>query len=670
MPKNIQTILAGSQRLLPALNRPAVLCLTPIRFRLISLFLLFFTTSALLTRAALMVWNWEQINHNPLTLLAILGIGLFYDLVSGLYAAIPFILYLALVPRRVLQSRWHRLLLYPLFFAFIYGLGFLAVAEWFFWDEFGVRFNFIAVDYLVYTHEVIGNIMESYPIELLLSWIGIMSLVLFLFIRPRLDRIIDKEQRALRTDARPAGRFATAFILLMLPLVAFVTVSSPATAFLDNRYETELAENGLYQLFAAFRANSLDYQTFYLNIDPEEAHSGLSPLLAQGNSSFTGKLPHDITRQIVASGPEQHPNVVLIMVESLSAEYLGSFGNQQGLTPNLDRLAAQGLLFKNMYATGTRTVRGMEAVTLSEPPTPGQAIVRRPGNENLFSLGFLFRDKGYDTKFLYGGFGYFDNMNAFFSGNGFQVIDRSDLTSDEITFANIWGVCDEDIYRRAISEFDQSHAQKKPFLGYVMTTSNHRPYTYPDGRIDIPSLTGRSGGVKYTDYAINRFMEEARRHDWFDNTVFVIVADHCAGSAGNQELPVHRYHIPLLIYSPKLIKPGVNTTLASQIDVVPTLLGMLNWNYKTKFFGQDILRPDFTPRAFISTYQRLGYIKNGCLTILNERQSVSQYRIKEETMQNSVLEKITEQPELINEAICFYQGASMVNSEKLNRWKR
>ena len=669
MPRLPHSIFAGSPWLLPVSGVQARVAQVPTRFRLLPLLLVLYVSSAFLTRLALMVTNWSLIGHSPLTLSAILGIGLFYDLISGLYLVIPLVLYLLAAPRRLLRSRWHRLILYPFFFAFLYLLGFLAVAEWLFWDEFGARFNFIAVDYLVYTHEVIGNITESYPIPTLLTGIGIVSGLLFPALRLRLDRIIANEGLAPWKDARPGRRLVSAFAFLLLPLLAFVTVSSPAGAA-SNRYETELAENGLYQLFAAFRGNSLDYRTFYLNIDDKIALAGLRPLLSQGNSRFVGQKPEELTRIVASTGAEEHPNVVFVMVESLSAEYLGSFGNKEGLTPNLDRIASQGLLFKNLYATGTRTVRGMEAVTLSEPPTPGQAIVRRPNNDHLFSLGYLFKNRGYDTKFLYGGFGYFDNMNAYFGGNGFQVIDRSDLQSNEITFANIWGVCDEDLYGRALKEFDASHAQGKPFLGYLMTTSNHRPFTYPDGKIDIPSHTGRNGGVKYTDYAINRFIEEARQHPWFTNTVFVIVADHCAGSAGSQELPVHRYHIPLLFYAPNRIAPGVNTKLASQIDVVPTLLGLLQWRYETKLFGQDVLRPDFTPRAFISTYQRLGYLRNGYLTILDERQSVNQYRIKEEGMQNSVLEKVAEQPELTQEAICYYQGASLANSKRLNRWDK
>ncbi len=666
MPK---TLLANADKMqtLPLTNR--FVLAYPQRFRLVHLTLLLYAGLAFLTRLALLVRIWPQIGHGPYTLGAIFGLGLFYDLVSGLYVVIPLVLYLLLVPCRLVQSRWHRAVLYPFFFAFIYALGFLAVAEWLFWDEFGVRFNFIAVDYLVYTHEVVGNITESYPIPRLLTAIGIASVVVFLLIRSSLDQIGTREQQAVRDNARSANRFIAALAFLTLPLLAFFTVSSPTGAAANtNRYETELAENGLYQLFAAFRGNALDYRTFYLNINDQQALAGLHPLLTQGNSRFLGQQPQDLTRLVTATGPEQRPNVVLIMVESLSAEYLGTFGNQEGLTPNLDRLASQGLLFKNFYATGTRTVRGMEAVTLSEPPTPGQAIVRRPDNDHLFSMGFLFRQHGYDTKFLYGGYGYFDNMNAFFGGNGFKTIDRSDLASDEITFANIWGVCDEDLFRRATKEFDASHVQGKPFLGYLMTTSNHRPFTYPDGKVDIPSHTGRFGGVKYTDYAINRFIEGARQHPWFKNTIFIIVADHCAGSAGSQELPVHRYHIPLIFYAPGLITPGVNTKLASQIDVVPTLLGLLHWRYETKLFGQDILRPDFTPRAFISTYERLGYLRNGYLTVLNERRSMNQYRIKEETMQDSVLEKVPEQPELVREAVCYYQGASLANTRRLNRW--
>lgn len=161
-------------------------------------------------------------------------------------------------------------------------------------------------------------------------------------------------------------------------------------------------------------------------------------------------------------------------------------------------------------------------------------IVRLQGNDNLRGIWSVFRERGYDTKWIYGGYGYFDNMNAYFSGNGFTVVDRTVMQPEEITFSNIWGVCDENLFARAIKEADASHAAGKPFFNFVLTTSNHRPYTYPDGRISIPSKSGRNGGVMYADYSIGKFMEEARKHPWFDDTVFVFVADHGASSSGRE----------------------------------------------------------------------------------------------------------------------------------------
>jgi phosphoglycerol transferase MdoB-like AlkP superfamily enzyme len=188
-----------------------------------------------------------------------------------------------------------------------------------------------------------------------------------------------------------------------------------------------------------------------------------------------------------------------------------------------------------------------------------------------------------------------------------------------------------------------------------MTTSNHRPFTYPDGRIDIPSHTGRNGAVKYTDYAIGRFIKQASRKPWFTNTIFVIVADHCASSAGKTDLPIKRYHIPMLIFSPGNIRPGIINRLMSQIDIGPTLLGLLNFSYTSNFYGYDIfsLEPG-RERAFISTYQNLGYMRDHKLVILSPQQKVSAFRFSDDSEQLTPLSD----PALVDEAIAWYQSAS------------
>jgi len=323
--------------------------------------------------------------------------------------------------------------------------------------------------------------------------------------------------------------------------------------------------------------------------------------------------------------------------------------------------------FNNLYASGTRTVRGMEAVTLSVPPTPGSSIVKRPDSADMFSAGFVFKDKGYDNHFIYGEYGYFDNMNAFFGSNGFNVIDRASFTKEESTFGNVWGLCDGDVFNKTLKVADESYKNNKPFFNYIMTTSNHRPYTYPNGKIDIPSKTGREGAVKYTDYAIGEFIKKATTKPWFKNTVFIIVADHCASSAGKSELPLEKYKIPLIIYAPNIIKPQVISKMASQIDTIPTLLNQLGWKYKSKFYGQNILSNEFKERAFFGTYQKLGFMTDNHLSIIEPQNKYSEFEVIQKSTFDFDYKKVpTTEKNKVN-IITVYQSASYLYDNKLNQ---
>jgi phosphoglycerol transferase MdoB-like AlkP superfamily enzyme len=332
-----------------------------------------------------------------------------------------------------------------------------------------------------------------------------------------------------------------------------------------------------------------------------------------------------------------------------------AFGGRNNLTPNMDRLAREGLLFTRMYATGTRTVRGLEAVTLSMPPGPGHSIVKRADNAGLFNIGAVFRDHGYDSLYVYGGYAYFDNMQAFYQGSGYTVVDRLAVAKKDIHHENIWGIADEDLFTLTLRELDQRHADGHKVFAHVMTTSNHRPYTYPNGRIDLPSKSsGRDGGVKYTDWAIGDFIERARAKPWFNDTMFVFVADHTHNGRGKTELPPENYHIPMIVYAPAHIPAGRVDAIASQIDTAPTILGLLNFNYESLFFGHDILKPGPEgERAFLSNYQTVGMYKNGRIVELRPKKRV---RVVDAMTHHEV-----EGPEaaaLIEEAIAYYQTSS------------
>lgn len=613
---------------------------------LIVLFILLLISISFLVRILLLIRSAGDVDFTMGTVSGIFLFGLLSDLINAAYMGLPLAVYLWLIPERVFRKAGHYYALLVVFFVITFLLLLNGIAEWFFWDEFSARFNFIAVDYLVYTTEVVGNINQSYPIEWLLLATALIS-VLIVY--------------ALSKKIRIAGSSSIPFKMRSVLMCAYIittvsiyfTFSNTYHRFSDNAYVNELAGNGLYELFSAYRHNELDYEQFYKGLPPEEAFSSIHQLLKTPEAEFTSTDPFSIERTITHTGAEKKLNVVLISVESFSADFMACFGNKKGITPFLDSLSDHSLLFTNLYATGTRTVRGLEALSLCIPPTPGQSIVRRPNNENLFSMGRVFRSKGYKTEYIYGGYGYFDNMNYFFSNNGYEVVDRTAISDEEIDYENIWGVADENLFDLALKQLD-NNAGKQPVFAHVMTTSNHRPFTYPEGRIDIPSHTGRSGAVKYTDYAIGKFIKAASSHSWFKNTVFVIVADHCASSAGKTEMPVNKYHIPMLVYSPGNFSPGVMSRLMSQIDVGPTLLGLLNFSYTSKFFGYDMftLEPG-RERAFISTYQNLGYMTNHGLIVLSPQFKAKSFKLlaSHDLLPNDNAQQI-------GEAIAWYQAAS------------
>lgn len=656
------------------------------------------------TRVVLLVMSGSEVPHTPLNLLYAFGVGLGYDLVTYIYVAWPLVLFLWLVPTRraavsglgqwllyvialallyalcvgvlyllyrahlgmtwplvllfllvlplpgfAYASRTGQWVLYGLALVLLYGLLFVAASELVFWNEFSVRFNFIAVDYLVYTNEVIGNIRESYPIGRWLALLAVVALVLFAVGRRAL-RVRDDGSRFWQ-------RGKVVLLWLVLTVISVAAVNGGMKDRTGNNYVNELAGNGIYQFFNAFRSSHLDYAKFYRTLPDDEAFRRVREMLKTPEATYVSDDPRDLTRAIRRVGPEKRLNVVLISVESLSGDYLGTFGNPDHITPYLDSLVGQSLFFDNLYANGTRTVRGLEALSLSVPPTPGDSLLKEHNNENLFSLATVFNDRGYQSDFVYGGYGQFDNMNYFFGHNGYRTVDRRDIPKTAtIHSENVWGVADEDLYTLALGQMDQIHAEGKPFFLHVMTTSNHRPFTFPEGRVKQANGT-RQGAVAYTDWSIGDFIRRAREKSYFDDTVFVITADHCASSAGKTSVPVNRYHVPLWIYAPKHIQPQRVDRLMGQVDIAPTLLGLLNFSYRSRFFGYDLfqLEPG-RERAFPATYEKLGYLHDDVLTVLEPQRKLEQ--MKPDYASGDAVPLVPQNEEQIAQAIAYYQVAS------------
>lgn len=575
-------------------------------------------------------------------------LGLWFDVLVAVTLLAPLLLPGALLPARLRQGRIYRAFrlagLWLLWCLLLLG----AVSEITFWLEFSTRFNFIAVDYLLYTQEVLGNIRESYPLQWILPGLAILAALPALWLSRRFDaRPLTGRQR-LRNGVLAVG----------LPVLAILAANIDGMYGSGNAFADELSGNGLMTFAAALRRNELDYDRFYATLPQPEADRILQRLEVERAPLSEALAPKPEEHEAEPMGPLARPprNVVLISVESLSAEFLGSYGGKRHLTPNLDRIAAEGYRFREVFATGTRTVRGLEALSLGTPPVPGQAIVRRPNNEHLATLGEILQRQGFAPLFIYGGYGYFDNMNAYFQGNDYQVVDRTDFPKASVVFENAWGVADETLFANAMTAIGKAAAVGQRVFAHIMTTSNHRPFTYPDGRIDIASPGGRDGAVKYTDWAIGHFLEEARKEPWFRDTLFVITADHCASVAGKTRLPVEKYRIPMIWYGPGLVRDGVHEGMISQLDLAPTLLDVLGVQGDDHFFGLSVFeQKPALQRAFISNYQSLGYLKHDILTVLLPRRRVEAYRVDPLTSEET---PVPVDPILRDEAIAYYQTAA------------
>jgi len=633
------------------------------RFSLLAAFTLLYLSLSFFVRATLIGLSFNDLYFSLIEILKAFGMGFLFDLTVALSFVMLYNLYLLLFPKKWAGSWFDKIFTYFYFVVVLFIVFFSLMAEFPFWEEFGVRFNFIAVDYLIYTFEVVSNINESYPLPII---------IITLFVLVAASLFLFKKNRAFTntfsSEIPFLKRLTVSVPILILSACLLVFLTNSMAEFSLNSVVNEVAKNGVFSFFRAYRSNELDYEKFYQTLPEKEAYLILKKNLIQENQAYNSNQIDAILRTTQGSD-EIRPNIVMVVIESFSGEFISAFGNQDHITPNFDELTNNSIFFTNLYATGTRTVRGMEALTLSVPPTPGNSIVRRPKNDNLFSIATILKQRNYHPYFIYGGDGYFDNMNSFFGGQGFDIVDRNrgnplsdnikthryNIPDNEVSFENAWGVCDEDLYKQTLKYANKSSEEKQPFFQVVMTTSNHRPYTFPAGKIDLDQGT-RNAAVKYTDFALGKFLKEAKTKPWFSNTVFVVVADHCASSAGKWEININKHHIPAIIYNLKNEPENINR-LTSQIDLLPTLLGYLNWGYDTQFYGKDInqTKPG-DERAFIANYRTLGFLKNGVFTQVNDRKGAIQFEVSDDGKSMNETQKPNKN--LINETISYYQTAS------------
>lgn len=521
-------------------------------------------------------------NVSPTAIARVLLAGFRFDLLVGFLLLSPLSLHMAVYSNRCVAGRISRLAVHAGLLGAIVLTVLACWTEYFFFDEFQSRFNYIAFEYLAYPTEVLGNIWQSYPVAPSLGGIAAVSAGLYLLLRRRVSPLLRVPLTARRRWGLLAANAAVVAVLWLTSGMGSMQVS-------PNRVANECAGNGLYTVVYYAWTSRFDYDVFYLTIDPAEACSRVRSLITAAGDRFEAASPNPLDRTVNPPSPRHDWNVVIILEESLGADLVGVLGGSD-LTPCFDALCGDGILFDNLYATGNRTARALEAVLASLPPIPGESILKRDHSDHIYTLARLLADRGYQREFIYGGRGIFDGMRSFMLSNGFErFIEQKDYPSP--TFVSSWGVCDEDIFHKALDEFDAMQARGRPFFSVVLTVSNHIPFTYPDGRIDRPSgQKKRDSAVKYADWALGDFFRQARSHPFFSSTLFVIMGDHGARVYGAQRLPIKSYRVAALLILPDGQAGGTRcSTLASSLDIAPTIMGAVGGPYRSVFYGRDIL---------------------------------------------------------------------------------
>jgi len=599
-----------------------------------------------IARLGLMAWKWDRLTAVD-GFWPVLGYGLRMDtLLLSFLLCLPAVISLALPNHDRLQGLWRRVLQVWLTASAVM-LAFMEVVTPSFISEYDSRPNRLFFEYLDHPFEVFATLWGAYKLSFVL---GLVILALAAWGGWRLSHKLIQAAQPWSSRRR----------LAVFPLVALLIFSGarssldhrPANmstaAFCNDPLINQLGVSSTYSLcYAIYRMHDeSDSVRAYGKMSEIQAFEGVRGAMNLPPAAFDSADVPTLHHQVPLMKRSRPLNLVIIMEESLGAKYVKSLGGLP-MTPELEKLALQGLWFSQLYATGTRSVRGLEAVVTGFPPTPSRSVVKLGlSQHNFFTLGQLLKEQGYGTEFIYGGDSQFDNMRAFLLGNGFdRVIDENDFTAP--IFHGTWGVSDEDIFNRTHQEL-LSHGDK-PFFTVVFSVSNHSPYEFPDGRIALngqPKAT-RNNVVRYADYSLGQFFKKAKSAPYWKNTLFLVVADHEDQVNGSELVPVRLFHIPGLILGAD-IKPGRYAKVASQIDLAPTLLSLMGIAASHPMQGQDLLQtPSAYPgRAVMQFDNNQAYMVGDQVVIHSPNKPASYY-----TLINDSLKPASPHPALAREAL-------------------
>lgn len=553
-----------------------------------------------LSRLGLGLWQAERVNAvDGWTQLMLQGVRIDVSALCWLFG-LPALFSVLLLNVKGADKIWRVILRIWLTASSVFIL-FMEVATPNFIETFDLRPNRLFIEYLTYPKEVFTMLVNGHLSTVIISLI-VMVIAIAAYWK--------LSGWTMKNISQPSWKIRS-LVALLVAAVVFVGgrssfahrgINPAMVAFSSDPLVNSLVLNSGYSVLYAVQQLKDEEKSAeqYGKMSVEEMFERVKKMRGRPDSDYiSSEIPTLTYNQANYQGKPK--NIVILLQESLGTQFVGTLGGKP-LTPNLDKLAQEGWLFTNLYATGTRSVRGIEATTTGFLPTPARAVVKLTKSQNnFFSIAEVLRRQGYDTSFIYGGEKHFDNMASFFYGNGFtRIIDENDYVNPK--FKATWGVSDEDLFDKANETFTKLHDEGKPFFSLVFSSSNHDPFEFPDGKIDLyeqPKQT-RNNAAKYADYAIGHFFDLAKKSNYWNDTLFLVIADHDSRATGDDLVPIRHFHIPALLLGNN-IEPKRDDRLVSQVDMPATLLSAAGISSENPMMGYDLTQ-NVTPNRAIMQY--------------------------------------------------------------------
>ena len=571
------------------------------------------------SRLLLFIWQHERVTEAG-NIGYLMMMGLRADVVQMGYLTLPLLLLAPLFLNRWGVGLWQKIQGIWLIVAITY-IAFMEISTPAFIMQYDLRPNRLFIEYLAYPKEVFSTLWGGFKPWLFLSGVVVIGCLYGL---TKLAKCLNRS-----TGVGHKHIVSSLIVWPVLVILVFAGVRSTLAHRPANPAFFAVTSDALVNSLIISSAYSVEYAIYNIRHEASAARVYGSVPIDQILNTVK-KQPHLVAKTFPS---EQYPtvhfntasrnydkpkNIVVILEESLGATFVKDLGGI-GVTPNLEQLRQEGWWFKQLYATGTRSVRGIEAVISSFLPTPARSTVKLSlSQQNFYTAADLLSRKGYFTEFIYGGETHFENMGNFFIGNGFQsILGQSDIINPQ--FLGSWGASDEDLFNTAHQRFEKHEKTGQPFFSLVFTSSNHEPFEFPDNAIELYSKPKNAveNAVKYADFALGQFIKKAKNSDYWEDTIFLIVADHDTRVYGNELVPINKFRIPGLILGGS-IQPREIDSIASQIDLLPTVISLAGISAWTPAIGQDLSAKDVPPanRAMMQFGNNYAWMTNEGVAIL------------------------------------------------------